>query len=720
MDMHCCNKTPNFSTNVYKIRAMKYLLAGAYILFSQFATAQKEIANDSIKTSELKEVVVGTKKKSIEQRADRTIFDFSEQSHLNSGSVMEGLKKLPGLIVSDVAGMMYQGKQLEVFMDTRPLNIYSNELTAYLESLPANSIEKVEIITQPGAEFPATSGGAIINIVTSKNAKKYLSATYSNGYSFTKYDDSRHRFNNSVLLNAKNKWFGWQLQVGQNYNEGYQRTNFQNESVVLSKNITDRVNRFYFIKSGVKFDLKKDRLLVNYDYTTSNNNAQVDAEGLGFQSIDNSDNGLDRKDLAVNYQKRFTDKSKKLDFRFDANSVTNDFVLKNRNAGTSVLDNGFDQLYYQFKTDYSQDLSVFDKTKFSTGILADKLEFEAQNEGQTNLDYQRTTLSAYSEFQSTYKKFDFILGGRLESYSIEGNTDTDALIPFRQTRFFPNATVQYNIIPQVFVNANYNKKISLPNTSALNPNNTNYQNPNVSFFGNPNLEPTIFDNYEIKVSAFEYFFVSYSRSDATNQVMNRIVTNGAGAASVSENIPQLTIHNFNLGLPIPYMLFTKGLKETLKFEFNPDEINFLYLYVGNQLHNLPDVNGKGIWFINAMSQIVLPASIKFTATYNTSTTGGNYYYYQNKVPFSQQFDVTLAKKFLDNNLSISIYANDIFNTNKQGFNALGTNLVYGSKNDTRRVGFSINYKIPTKNKLAKEEGIILNNDKKENQGPIGN
>ncbi len=699
---------------------MKYLLAGTCILFSQFLTAQTETTKDSIKTSELKEVVVGSKKKSIEQRADRTIFDFSEQSHLNSGSVMEGLKKLPGLIVSDVAGMMYQGKQLEVFMDARPLNIYSNELTSYLESLPANSIEKVEIITQPGAEFPATSGGAIINIVTSKNAKKYLSATYSNGYSYTKYDTSRHRFNNSVLLNAKNKWFGWQLQVGQNYNEGYQRTNFQNESVVLSKNETDRVNRFYFIKSGVKFDLKKDRLLVNYDFTTSKNNAHVDAKGLGFQSIDNSDNVLDRQDLAVNYQKRFTDKSKKLDFRLDVNSVTNDFALKNRNAGTSVLDNGFDQLYYQFKTDYSQDLSFFDKTKFSTGILADKLAFEAQNQGQTNLDYQRTTLSAYSELQATYKKFDFIMGGRLESYSIEGTTDTGALIPFHQTRFFPNATVQYNIIPQVFVNANYNKKISLPNTSALNPNNTNYQNPNVSLFGNPNLEPTIFDNYEIKVSAFEYFFISYSRSDATNQVMNRIVTNGAGAASISENIPQLTIHNFNFGLPIPYMLFTKGLQETLKFDFNPDEINFMYFYVGHQKHILPDVDGKGIWFINAMSQVVLPSKIKFTATYNTSSTGGNYYYYQNKVPFSQQFDVTFAKKFLDNNLSVSIYANDIFNTNKQGFNALGTNLVYGSKNDSRRVGLSLNYKIPTKNRLAKEEGIILNADKKENQSTIGN
>ena len=699
---------------------MKYFLTLTAVLLSQLLIAQSETSKDTIKTAELKEVVVGSKKKSIEQRADRTIFDFSEQSHLNSGSLMEGLKKLPGLIVSDVAGMMYQGKQLEVFMDTRPLNIYSNELTSYLESLPANSIEKVEIITQPGAEFPATSGGAIINIITSKNAKKYLSATYSNGYSYTKYDQSRHRINNSLLLNSKNKWFGWQIQAGQNYNEGYQRTNFRNDNVVLSKNVSDRINRFYFFKTGLKFDFKKDRLLVNYDFSTSNNNALVDASGVGFQSSDKSNNELDRNDVAINYQKRFTDKSKKLDFRFNANSVKNDFELMNSTSGNSVLDNGFNQLFYQFKTDYSQDLSVLDKTKFSSGILADKLEFEAQNLGITNLDYQRTTLSAYSEFQTSYNKFDFIMGGRLESYSITGNTDSAKLIPFKQTRFFPNATLQYNIIPQVFVNANYNKKISLPNTSALNPNNTSYQNPNVSIFGNPNLEPTIFDNYEVKISAFEYFFVSYSRSDANNQVMNRIIADGSGAASISENIPQITIHNFNFGLPIPYMLFTKGLKETLKFDFNPDEINFLYLYVGHQKHILPDVESKGLWFFNAMSQIVLPSKIKFTANYNTSSTGGNYYYFENRVPFSHQFDVTFAKKFLDNNLSVSLYCNDIFNTNEQGFNALGTNLIYESKNDSRRIGLSLNYKIPTKNKLAKEEGNILNNDKKDDQPAIGN
>ena len=68
----------------------------------------------------------------------------------------------------------------------------------------------------------------------------------------------------------------------------------------------------------------------------------------------------------------------------------------------------YNQLFYQFKTDYSQEFSFLEKTKFSTGVLADKLEFEALNLGVTNLDYQRTTLAAYSEFQSSYKKFDFI------------------------------------------------------------------------------------------------------------------------------------------------------------------------------------------------------------------------------------------------------------------------------------------------------------------------
>ncbi len=676
--------------------------------------------NDSLKDTKLNELVIEKKKKAVEQRADRTIYDFSEQAHLNSGSVMEGLKKLPGLIVSEVAGMVYQGKQLEVYMDGRPLNIYSNELNSYLESLPANAIEKVEIITQPGAEFPATSGGAIINIVSSRSASSYLTATYTNGYSYTNYSKSRHRFNNSLLLSAKNKLFGWQVQLGQNYTDGYRRTNLFTPAITVSKSIADRQNRFYYIKTGLKFNVNNyDRVLVNYDFNTANNSNYTTAAGYGFNSVDRGKTKNDRHDVMLTYQKRFKDYSKKLDFRFNFKNNNGNFGLNNRNTNVSTLDNTSHQNFYQLKTDYSQEINLLDETKWSIGGLADKLDFSTKSFGVENLDYTRTTFSVYTEFQTTFNKFDFIAGGRLESYDISGKTATSNLLPFKQTQFFPNATVQYNLMEQVYLNANYNRKISLPNTSALNPNNTNYQNQNISFYGNPNLNPTIFDNYELRLNAFEYFFIGYSLSDAKDQVVSRIVNTTNGAANTYENVSSLKIHNFNLGIPLPYMLFTKGLKETLEFNFNPDEINFMYLYFGHQKHILPHVTSKGFWNVNLMSQMQLPSKIKFIANFNTVTSGGNYQYFRINKALSQQFDITFSKKFLADNLSVSLYLNDIFNTNKQSLNALGTNLMYTSKNDTRRVGISLNYKIPTKNKLAKEERNFLNNNKKEDKNLIG-
>lgn len=203
-------------------------------------------------------------------------------------------------------------------------------------------------------------------------------------------------------------------------------------------------------------------------------------------------------------------------------------------------------------------------------------------------------------------------------------------------------------------------------------------------------------------------------------MVSRIVTTTDGAANTYENVSSLKVHNFNIGVPVPYMLFTKGLKETLEFNFNPDEINFMYIYVGHQKHILPNIDAKGFWNINLMSQIQLPSKIKFIANFNTVTSGGNYQYYGIEDALSQQFDVTFSKKFLSDNLSLSVYWNDVFNTNKQVLNAIGTNLIYENKNDSSRVGFSLNYKIPTKNKLAKEDSNMLNNNKKEDSDLIGN
>ncbi|WP_375181806.1 outer membrane beta-barrel protein [Chryseobacterium sp.] len=734
---------------------MKKAIIALSLLGSIFSFAQEKTNNQVTKEKQIEGVTITKTKKAVEQKADRTIFDFSEQPQLNNGNVLEGIKKLPGLVSTDIAGMMYQGKVLDVYLNGRPLNITSNELNSFLEGMPANSVDRIEVITQPGAEFPATSGGAIMNIITNKNANKYLTATYSGNYSFTNYDKFRSRTSNSLNLNARNKIFGWQLNVGQNYRESMLNSNQDN--LMLSN--TDRVGRGYFAKSGLTFDLGQDRLLLNYDIYHNNNDNYTASNGLAdlpyylnpniiregnFSSFDAAHTDNLRQEAVVTYQKRFTEKSQKLDFQFGFTKSDSKFIQDNiftdvvytnpvenspRIPFSNKLNNKSDMEIANFKVDYSQPLKILDGGKVSLGGLYEHQNFDTESKGITNLEYTRQTTATYLEFQAKLKKFDFILGTRAENYDISGVTryynnknliEAD-LLPFNKFKLFPNASVQYNLMNQVYVAANYNKKINLPSISALNPNNTTFQGPNTQVTGNPNLQPTIFDNYEIKISAFDYAFIGYSVSSAKNQVAQIIRKDGKNLFNEQINISEMKIHNFNVGLPVPFMIFSKPLSEIMKFNFNPDKINFMYIYAGYQKHDIDNLNNKGFWILNLMTQIILPKEIKLTANYSYLTPKAGYFYFTAEKPFNNSVDLTLTKKFMDNRLTVSVFANDIFNGQLMQVRSnppSGETVMLRTKYDSRNFGLSVNYKIPTKNKLAKEDANILNQTKKDENGGV--
>ncbi|MDO5614644.1 MAG: outer membrane beta-barrel protein, partial [Cruoricaptor ignavus] len=397
---------------------LKKLLIAAVFLNVGFIFSQEKPKTE--KETNIEAVTVTKVKKAVEQKADRTIFDFSEQPHLNSGTVMEGVKKLPGLVVTDIAGMMYQGKMLDVYMDGRPLNISSNELNGFLEGMPANSVERIEIITQPGAEFPATSGGAILNIITSKTARNYLSATYSGNYSFTNYDKLRQRTNNSLSLNSRNQWFAWQLNIGQNYREGMMNGNIDD----LSQTFTDSFRRGYFAKAGVTFELGEDRLLLNYDIYHNNNDNRTLSRGIfngtAFRTDDLANTLNVRNEAVATYQKRFADKNKKLDFKVIYTNANSDFEQDNLDIQQTILQNESNLKNITFRIDYSQPIKILDEGKISFGGLYEKQNFETYNKGIQNLDYQRLTASSYAEIQAKLKQFDFTLGTRAEDYDISG------------------------------------------------------------------------------------------------------------------------------------------------------------------------------------------------------------------------------------------------------------------------------------------------------------
>ncbi len=726
----------------------RIILAASLFLSVQVAFAQ-ETKKDNSKEKQIEEVTITKTKKAVEQKPDRTIFDFSEQASLNSGSSLEGIKKLPGMVVTDIAGMMYQGKPLDVYMDGRPLNISTNDLTAFLEGMPASAIERVEVVTQPGAEFPATSGGAILNIITSKSAKNYLTATYSGGYRFSDYDKFRNRFNNSIVLNSRNKIFGWQLSAGQTYGESFS----SNQMDDLSRGFGDKYSRGYFAKAALTFDLGKDRLLLNYDYYNANNDSYNNSDGTSmvespigsgnnvvanYLNIGKSKTKSDRNEITATYQKRFDDKNQKLDIKANYSSFISTFDQTGQNSffmatGTQIfgadMDNASDQNYYNLRVDYSQPIKLLDESKISFGGLYEKTDFTTDFLGIKNLDYQRQTAATYAELNTKIKKFSFIAGLRAEDYDISGKSlnlrknQWDDLTPFKKFELFPNASMQYDFAKSLYFNLNYNRKISLPSTGQLNPNNTTFQNPNVSISGNPNVQPTIYNNFEAKISAFDYAFISYNVSSVKDQVMMYVERDGYSISQTNVNIHSLTQHSFNVGLPVPFMIFSKPFSEIMKFNFNPDKINFLYLYAGYQFQDIKEITDKkGMWFFNVAGQFILPYNIKFAPNLSYSTKG-NYYFFQSTQPIMNRVDLNFSKKFNKDRITVSLFANDIFNSSRMNFKTVNTATPIYLQNrwDSRNFGFSINYKIPTKNKLAKVDQNLLNQDTpKEDNGGLMN
>lgn len=668
--------------------------------------AQSREKQDTLKTKEIKTVELKSKKKEVEHLADRTIYNFENQSHLNSGSMMEGLKKIPGVIASESVDVMYQGKTLDVYMDGKPMRMSGSDLTAFLEGLPANSIEKIEIITNPGAEFPATSGNAVLNIISSRKSASYNTLTYSGNYGFSHEDKYRNKTNNSVFYSSKYKDISWKINTGQSYKE----STLYNEFSDLYRINHDKTANFHFIRPSFAYNFKNAKLLLDYDLVVNT----LDNSVFELHRSDiRTENKTVRNEISAGFQQFFNGSSRnKLELKtiytdYDSRFQQSDYYLVKNNSFNKNL---------TFRADYTRPLEFWEKSKLSVGLRHDTEKIDIQSNIAAPLSFLRKTFSAYTELNTSLYQLDFIMGFRGENYDHQGDF-SGKTVGYNRFKLFPNASIKYNLMNSIFVAVNYNKKIRLPSVTALNPNNTIFQNQNISYNGNPNLQPTLSDNYGVKISAFDYANLSYDVSHSQNDVIFLATKNGQDIQYQYQNVPDLTVHTFSAGLPLPLMLFTKGFDELMKFNFDVDKINILYFYVDYQKYKSSLIGKqKGIWSFFVSSQFILPKEINLQMTYRITGTG-NYRYLLIDKPFQNSLNFTISKKFLNNNLYLSIYGNDILNTSKTVARSLP--LINGvsthQKIDSRHFGISLTYKLMSSKKSEKTiekpvEFPILEND----------
>ena len=147
-------------------------------------------------------VVVAQRRPEITIDAEKEVFNLSQSLTSQTGTAEDALRNMPGVSVDQDGNISIVGKQgVKVLVDGKPNAMADNDLPGFLRSLPANSIESIEVITSPSARYDASGNAGIINIKLKKGKLDGLNVSMSAGVGIL------NRYNGNVNVNYRKKKF---------------------------------------------------------------------------------------------------------------------------------------------------------------------------------------------------------------------------------------------------------------------------------------------------------------------------------------------------------------------------------------------------------------------------------------------------------------------------------------------------------------------------------
>jgi outer membrane receptor protein involved in Fe transport len=104
---------------------------------------------------------------------EKTVYNVSEDVGIQTGTASDALQNAPGVEVDIEGNITLRGvSSVEIWINDKPSKLNAENLKTYIQQLPANSLERIEVITNPSARYSSTGTGGIINIITKSNIKK--------------------------------------------------------------------------------------------------------------------------------------------------------------------------------------------------------------------------------------------------------------------------------------------------------------------------------------------------------------------------------------------------------------------------------------------------------------------------------------------------------------------------------------------------------------------
>jgi outer membrane receptor protein involved in Fe transport len=123
--------------------------------------------------TQLQSVEVAVAKPVYMNDGEKILYNVSEDAGVQTGTVADALQNAPGVEVDIEGNITLRGiSSVEIWINDRPSKLKEENLKTYLQQLPANAVERIEVITNPSARYTAKSDGGIINIVTKSKIQK--------------------------------------------------------------------------------------------------------------------------------------------------------------------------------------------------------------------------------------------------------------------------------------------------------------------------------------------------------------------------------------------------------------------------------------------------------------------------------------------------------------------------------------------------------------------
>ena len=155
------------------------------VITSSAQTKADSLRADSIfKSLELQGVEVVKQKSLVKSDIDKITYDIESDPDSKSNSILEMLRKVPMVTVDGEDNIQVNGSSsFKIYVNNKPNQMMSNNPKEVLKSMPANSIKKIEVITNPGPKYDAEGVGGILNIITHNQGIEGYTATFSGNVS---------------------------------------------------------------------------------------------------------------------------------------------------------------------------------------------------------------------------------------------------------------------------------------------------------------------------------------------------------------------------------------------------------------------------------------------------------------------------------------------------------------------------------------------------------